>query len=174
MGYNVTQPVYGSPVDEEELQIAVLLQPETEGGCRVRMQRLVPFDACSSLSEMQSKHALSSTCQARLTTVYGTICFRVPEYPSTRWTRLRSPEKPGYPVASPSSTSRIWRVPLGMMYLYRVVQSWSRYKAVIGGLELPYSRTRLIANNAYMIQGDTPRATRHKMVPYLYKVTRST
>ena len=32
-------------------------------------------------------------------------------YPGTRWTRFRSPEKPGYPAASPSPTSRIWRVP---------------------------------------------------------------
>ena len=32
--------------------------------------------------------------------------------PSTRWTRFRSPEKPGYPVASTSPTSRIWRVPV--------------------------------------------------------------
>ena len=82
-----------------------------KGGFCVRMQWLVPFDACSSLSEMQSKYALSSTCQARLTTVNGTTCCPG-GYPGTRWTRFQSPETPGYPVTSPSPTSRIWRVPV--------------------------------------------------------------
>ena len=54
---------------------------------------------------MQSKYALSSTCQARLTTVNGTICC-----PGTRWARFWSPEELGYLLASPSPTSRIWRV----------------------------------------------------------------
>ena len=84
MGYNVTQPAYGCPPDEEELQIAMIIQSKTEGGSCVRMQRLVLFDACSSLCQMQSKYALSSTCQARLTTVNGTVCCsgtRVSEYP---------------------------------------------------------------------------------------------
>ena len=31
----------------------------------------------------------------------------MPGYQNTRWTRFRSPEKPGYPVVSPSPTSRI-------------------------------------------------------------------
>ena len=48
MGYNVTQPAYGCPPDEEELQIAMIIQSKTEGGSCVRMQRLVPFDASSS------------------------------------------------------------------------------------------------------------------------------
>ena len=84
-------------------------QPKTKGGSCVRMScvKMVPFDACSSLSEMQSKYALSSTCQACLTTANGTI-----RCPGTRWTRFRSPEKPGYPVASPSPTTRIGRVPV--------------------------------------------------------------
>ena len=71
------------------------------------MLRLVLFVVCSFLSEMQSKYALSSTCQVRLTTVNGTICC-----PGTRWTRFRSPKKPIYPLASPIPTSRIWRVPV--------------------------------------------------------------
>ena len=90
----------------------MLIQSETEGGSRVRMKRLVPFDACNSLSEMQSKYALSSTCQARLTTVNGTIrCSRVPGGPGsgplksrvTRWrVRVRPPEFGGCPfVAGP-------------------------------------------------------------------------
>ena len=85
----------------------MLIKSKTEGGACVRMQRLVPFDSCSSLSEMQSKYALSSTCQACLTTANGTI-----RCPGTRWTRFRSPEKPGYPVASPSPNPIIWRVPV--------------------------------------------------------------
>ena len=56
----------GLAPDEEELQIAIIIQPKTEGGSCVKMHSLVPFDACNSLSEVQSKYALSSTCQARL------------------------------------------------------------------------------------------------------------
>ena len=37
-------------------------------------------------------------------------------YSGTRWSRLRSAEKPSYPVASPSPTSRIWRVPFRGVY----------------------------------------------------------
>ena len=74
----------GLTPDEEELEIAMLIEYKTEGGSCVGMLRRVPFDASSSLNEMQSKYALSSACQAHLTTVSGTICCpgtRVPEYP---------------------------------------------------------------------------------------------
>ena len=75
------------------------------------MQRQVPFDACSSLNEIQSKYALSSTCQARLS-VNGTICCpgtRVPGGPGsgplksrvTQWrVRVRPPEFGGYPFVA--------------------------------------------------------------------------
>ena len=79
----------------------MIVQSKTKGGSCVRMQRLVPFDADSSLSEVQSKNHLSCTCQARLTTVNGTISCQVPGCPGTRWTRFRSSNKPGYPVLSP-------------------------------------------------------------------------
>ena len=76
------------------------------------MQRLVPFDSCSSLSEMQSKHAVSSTCQAALTSVNGTMrCpgTRAPGGPSssplkcrvTRWrVKVRPQEFGGCPFVA--------------------------------------------------------------------------
>ena len=70
------------------------------------MHRLVPFDSCSCLREIQSKYAISSICQARLTTVNGT---RVPGGPGsgplksgvTRWrVRVQPPEFGGYPFVA--------------------------------------------------------------------------
>ena len=72
--------------------------------------------ACSCLHQMQSKFALSSTCQARATTINGTICCsgtRVPVGPGSgtlksrvTWWRVRArpPESGAY---------RSWRVPGG-------------------------------------------------------------
>ena len=93
----------------------MLIQPKMKGASCVRMKRLVPFGAFSYLVEMQSKYALSSTCMSR--PLDGRIrddiyVIRVLGYPGTQWTRFRSPEMPGYPVASQSPTSRIWRVPV--------------------------------------------------------------
>ena len=76
------------------------------------LQRLVPFDTCISLRQMQSKYALASTCQARLTNVNGTIYCpgtRAPGGPGsgplksrvTRWqVRVRSPKFGGYPFVA--------------------------------------------------------------------------
>ena len=98
----------------------MLNQSKTEGGSCVRMRRLVPFDDCSSLRQMQSKYALSSTRQVHMTTVNGTICWpstRVPGGPgsgplnsrATRWrVRVRPPDFGGYPFVA--STRRV--VPL--------------------------------------------------------------
>ena len=87
----------------------MLVQPKTKGPA-FECEDWSPFDACSCLREMQSKYALSSTCQARLTTVNGTIrCSRVPGGPGsgplksrvTRWrVRVRPPEFGGYPFVA--------------------------------------------------------------------------
>ena len=106
----------------------MLILSKTEGGSCVRMQRLVPLYACSSFSEMQSKCALSSTCEARLTTVNRTIYCpgtRAPGGPGssplksrvTRWlVRVRPPEFGGYPFVA--GTRRVAYVHSSMCKCY--------------------------------------------------------
>ena len=100
----------------------MLVQPKTKGPA-FECEDWSPFDACSCLREMQSKYALSYTCQARLTTVNGTI--------SCPGTRVRG--EPGFgPLKSRVTRWRVqvqpqnlagtrsWRVPGGWYPNYKV------------------------------------------------------
>ena len=93
-------------------------QPKTKGGSCARRQYdwyrrqydWYRLKFCSSLSEMQSKYQVHPIIRLPGPLDDCKQDHMLPGHPGTRWTRFRSPEKPGYPVANPSPTSRSWRV----------------------------------------------------------------
>ena len=83
----------------------MLIQLKTEGGSSYILQRQVPFNPCSSCSELNRSTPYHLLIRPAWRPYNGTI-----RCPGTRWTRFRSLEKTGCPVVSPTPTIRIWRV----------------------------------------------------------------
>lgn len=91
MYYSVNQSVYGLNPDDEELQVAMIVQTKTMGGRCISILYTAWYRM--TLVVLLSKCALSCPCQAHLTTAKGIL-----SYPGTR--------VPGYPVdtvATPSN-----------------------------------------------------------------------